>query len=64
MTSDRSYRPALGHEEAVARLRADAGSQFDPVCVRVFAALELDPTAPSDEPLISLLDVRALPEPV
>jgi HD-GYP domain-containing protein (c-di-GMP phosphodiesterase class II) len=30
MTSDRPYRAALGVEEAIARLEAGAGSQFDP----------------------------------
>jgi hypothetical protein len=62
MTSDRSYRPALSHAEAIARLTADAGSQFDPVCVRAFAALDLDPRGPVDEPLVPLLDFSALPD--
>ncbi len=42
MTSDRSYRTALSHAEAVGRLEQGAGSQFDPECARVFAALDLD----------------------
>jgi len=29
MTSDRPYRKAMGHEDAIAELRAGAGSQFD-----------------------------------
>jgi HD-GYP domain-containing protein (c-di-GMP phosphodiesterase class II) len=62
MTSDRSYRPALSHAEAIARLAADAGSQFDPVCVRAFAALDLDPHGPVEEPLVPLLDLPALPD--
>ena len=33
MTSPRPYRPALGHDEAVRRLRAGAGAQFDPEIV-------------------------------
>ena len=33
MTSERVYRPALGHAEAVAELRAHAGTQFDAACV-------------------------------
>ncbi len=33
MTSDRPYRNALPVAEAVRRLRAGAGSQFDPACV-------------------------------
>jgi HD-GYP domain-containing protein (c-di-GMP phosphodiesterase class II) len=30
MTTDRSYRPAMTHEEALAELLAHAGTQFDP----------------------------------
>jgi HD-GYP domain-containing protein (c-di-GMP phosphodiesterase class II) len=59
MTSDRSYRPALGHTEAVARLRAAAGTQFDPECVRVFATLTLDPGV-TRAPLVPLLDLEPL----
>jgi HD-GYP domain-containing protein (c-di-GMP phosphodiesterase class II) len=33
MTSDRSYRSALTPEQAVAELRANAGTQFDPEVV-------------------------------
>jgi putative nucleotidyltransferase with HDIG domain len=33
MTTDRSYRPAMTLDEAVAELRAKAGSQFNPVAV-------------------------------
>lgn len=36
MTSDRPYRKALGHDDAIAELRGNAGGQFDP---RVVAAL-------------------------
>jgi len=39
MTSERSYRPALTHEEALAELRSQAGSQFDPAVVRAFEEL-------------------------
>jgi HD-GYP domain-containing protein (c-di-GMP phosphodiesterase class II) len=41
MTSHRSYRPALSHEEAIRRLQDGAGTQFDPECVRAFGTLEL-----------------------
>jgi hypothetical protein len=34
MTSARPYRAALGHDEAAAELRREAGRQFDPVVVR------------------------------
>ncbi|MFN8223159.1 MAG: HD-GYP domain-containing protein [Gaiellales bacterium] len=33
MTTDRPYRGALTHDEAVTQLRANAGTQFDPVVV-------------------------------
>jgi HD-GYP domain-containing protein (c-di-GMP phosphodiesterase class II) len=42
MTSDRSYRGALPHAEAIERLQAGAGSQFDPICVEAFVTLDLD----------------------
>jgi hypothetical protein len=59
MTSDRSYRPALSHEEAKRRLLADAGTQFDPGCVAAFVGLELDPAA-VDDVLVPVLDLPAL----
>lgn len=39
MTTDRSYRKALHAEEAMERLRAAAGTQFDPEVVREFEKL-------------------------
>jgi diguanylate cyclase (GGDEF)-like protein/putative nucleotidyltransferase with HDIG domain len=36
MTSDRPYRAAMQHEEAMAELRGHAGLQFDPRCVTAF----------------------------
>ena len=39
MTSDRPYRTALTREEAVAELRRNAGSQFDPEVVTAFIEL-------------------------
>lgn len=36
MTSTRPYRPAMKHEIAVAELKNNVGSQFDPVVVRAF----------------------------
>jgi HD-GYP domain-containing protein (c-di-GMP phosphodiesterase class II) len=45
MTSDRPYRSALSHEDAISRLREGAGSQFDPAIV---------------EPLVDLLAEEGL----
>lgn len=39
MTSDRPYRKAMSHAEAVAELRRCAGTQFDPELVERFIAL-------------------------
>jgi hypothetical protein len=67
MTSDRSYRPALSHDEAIRRLQADAGTQFDPACVEAFATLDLggDARGPADDDiLVPLLDLLALPNAV
>jgi hypothetical protein len=62
MTSDRSYRPALSHAEALSRLRSGAGTQFDPRCVEAFATLDLHRRPGAlDEPLVGLLDLFALP---
>jgi HD-GYP domain-containing protein (c-di-GMP phosphodiesterase class II) len=38
MTSNRSYRKALGHDEAVRELRDNAGTQFDPLVVDALVA--------------------------
>jgi HD-GYP domain-containing protein (c-di-GMP phosphodiesterase class II) len=39
MTTERPYRGRLWVEEAAARLRQGAGSQFDPDVVRAFVVL-------------------------
>jgi HD-GYP domain-containing protein (c-di-GMP phosphodiesterase class II) len=59
MTSDRSYRPALSHEEAKRRLLADSGTHFDPECVAAFVALELDLDA-VDDVLAPIMDLPAV----
>jgi diguanylate cyclase (GGDEF)-like protein/PAS domain S-box-containing protein len=39
MTTDRPYRRALSHQEAVAELKRGAGRQFDPKLVEIFLGL-------------------------
>ena len=39
MISDRAYRKGLPHEEAVRRLKADAGAQFDPNVTPLFITM-------------------------
>jgi HD-GYP domain-containing protein (c-di-GMP phosphodiesterase class II) len=39
MTSDRIYRPAIGHERALEQLNRHKGSQFDPKVVRALEQL-------------------------
>jgi hypothetical protein len=41
------------------RLKAGAGSQFDPVCVEAFATVKLDP-ALIDGAIVPLLDLKLL----
>lgn len=39
MTSDRPYRPAMSHDEAVTEVERCAGSQFDPLVAEAFLSL-------------------------
>jgi len=36
MTEDRSYRPALSRDIAIAEIRRNAGTQFDPQITELF----------------------------
>jgi len=40
LRSERPYKPAFGHEEAMATIRAESGSHLDPSLVKAFLALE------------------------
>ena len=40
MTSERPYRPALGHEEAMRELKQGAGTQFEPFLVELFSRID------------------------
>jgi putative nucleotidyltransferase with HDIG domain len=52
MTTDRSYRKALGHEKAVAELRRCADTQFDPRVVEAAIAVVGRAAAPPPEALV------------
>jgi diguanylate cyclase (GGDEF)-like protein len=49
MTTDRPYRKRLSGDEACRRLRAGAGTQFDPAVVDVFLSLPLEVPVPHDD---------------
>lgn len=55
MTTDRSYRRALDPQEALQRLRAGAGTQFDPRVVEAFAKVLARRQADDSSPSSSLL---------
>jgi len=55
MLSSRSYRRALTLEEAIPRLRAGAGGQFDPAVVDALLSALADPPWPADEALDMLI---------
>ena len=46
LTSDRPYKNAWSHEDALAEIQAQAGRQFDPVVVRAFMTLCQPPCQP------------------
>jgi HD-GYP domain-containing protein (c-di-GMP phosphodiesterase class II) len=62
MTTTRSYRPALTHDQAVAQLIGGAGSQFDPDLVRAFIEGRVGATLHEDEELVEI-PASAVPTP-
>jgi HD-GYP domain-containing protein (c-di-GMP phosphodiesterase class II) len=53
MTTDRSYRRALGHDKAVAELERCAGTQFDPAVVAALLRVASRAAAPPPEVLVA-----------
>jgi two-component system cell cycle response regulator len=49
MTSDRPYRPSLGHDAALEELHRCAGAQFDPEVVAAFCRVSARQTADTAE---------------
>jgi putative nucleotidyltransferase with HDIG domain len=58
MRTDRSYRKALSHDVALAELRSNAGSQFDPQAVDALVEI-VDPLAERDAARPRLLESRS-----
>ena len=56
MTSDRAYRRALSHEQALAEIRRCAGTQFDPVVVAAFERA-LECWVPARQPVAGAVDL-------
>jgi HD-GYP domain-containing protein (c-di-GMP phosphodiesterase class II) len=53
MTTDRSYRKALGHEAAIAELQRCAGTQFDPRVVEAAIRVVGREAAPEPQALLA-----------
>jgi hypothetical protein len=59
MVHDRPYKTALSHDEALAELRANAGTQFDPDVVNVFCAVYAEGVPPDGLEEVYKLHERA-----
>jgi diguanylate cyclase (GGDEF)-like protein len=59
MVHDRPYKTALTHDQALAELRANAGSQFDPEVVNVFCAIYAEGVPPDGLEEVYRLHERA-----
>ena len=54
MTSDRPYRGAISHDQALEELRRNAGRQFDPRCIEAFEQyIATEPASEAARPLSS-----------
>jgi two-component system cell cycle response regulator len=60
MRTERTYSPAVAHEEACEELRAMGGSQFDPAVVEAFLAEIVERGAPAPDPEIVEVPVQVL----
>ncbi len=49
MTSNRPYRAALSLDTAIAEIKKNSGTQFDPTIVQAFLSLNLQPNRPASE---------------
>ena len=59
MVHERPYKTALSHEEALAELRENSGTQFDPDVVNVFCAIYADGVPPDGLEEVYRLHERA-----
>ncbi len=57
MTADRPYRKRLSMPEAIAELRANVGSQFDPAIVEAFLRVLAAADGPDTEPALASAEV-------
>jgi diguanylate cyclase (GGDEF)-like protein len=63
MLRDRPYRAAIGHEAAIAEIRAQSGTQFDPELVELFCAMFADCEPEADPSLLITPQAPAVEHP-
>jgi two-component system cell cycle response regulator len=54
MTSGRPYKAAISHQEALAELRRNAGTQFDADVVEAFCAVVVEGAVPAGDGLTTV----------